>query len=178
MNTKATLILIGILIGILNASSHQRPRQNREPVLTEVSALEIVQSVYPEATKLEKINDLWFRISNNRNTLMGFAITSESFSNDIRGFNGPTPVMFVTNRNLVIQKTALLSHFETISYIKRLEAGGFFNGWTNAKFEEAATISPDGWTGATITAEAVNKNISRMVELGIKNRPDRRSGRR
>ncbi len=180
MITKKLLITCCFLIIAASLfSQQQRPRNHREPVLTEVAALELVQSVYPEATKIDKINDLWLRITDSKNNLLGYAITSESFSNDIRGYNGPTPVLIITERNLVIKRIALLSHYETRGYVRLLENNGFFNGWANIKFEDAAKANPDGWTGATITADAVKKNISLMVERGLKNRPDRRSaGRR
>lgn len=159
-------------------NAQQRHRTNRAPILTEISNKAVVQSIFPEATRVEKTNDYWYRILDKNNRKLGYAMNSSEFSKNIAGYKGPTPVMIITDRRLIIRHVAILSHYETPSYIQLLEQAGYFNSWNNLTLQNALKVTPDGWSGATITADAVNKNVHYLLENGIQHRPDRRSRRR
>jgi Na+-translocating ferredoxin:NAD+ oxidoreductase RnfG subunit len=169
------LITIVLLFFTLSLISQQRNAREAKPIFTEVSNKAVVQSVYPEATKVEKINDFWFKIVDDKNKLYGYAMNSTPYSSNFPGYNGPTPVLIITDKSLIIKKVALLSHYETPGYIRRMNQMGFFNSWDEVKLQEAIKIVPDGWTGATLTAESVKKNVDYMVENGLNNRPDKKS---
>jgi Na+-translocating ferredoxin:NAD+ oxidoreductase RnfG subunit len=171
-------LTIILFLMTLNAFSQHRNAREAKPIFTEVSNKAVVQSVYPEATRVEKINEFWFRIVDDKNKLYGYAMNSTPYSNNIPGYNGPTPVMIITDKNLIIKKVALLSHYETPGYIRRMNQMGFFNSWDEVKLQDAIKVVPDGWTGATLTAESVKKNVDYMVENGLKNRPDKKSASR
>lgn len=146
-------------------------RKKAVPVLTQVSNKEVVQSVYPEATKVEKVDDYWFKIVNDKNKIFGFAMTTTNYCKDVIGYNSTTPIMVVTDKKFVVKKVALLSHYETIGYIRRLEKMGFFTNWNDVKLADIPKIKPDGYTGATKTAKAVEKNLQFLVENGGKKLP-------
>jgi len=177
MSHKFQLIFLTLFL-TLHVFSQNRNAGEAKPIFTEVSNKAVVQSVYPDATRVEKINDYWFKIVNDRNKLFGYAMNSTPVSGKFPGYNGPTPVMIITDKNLIIKKVALLSHYETPGYIRRLNQMGFFNSWDDVKLQEATSIVPDGWTGATLTAESIRKNMDYMVEKGLKNRPDKKSASR
>ncbi|NTW91815.1 MAG: hypothetical protein HGA35_07820 [Erysipelotrichaceae bacterium] len=81
--------------------------------------------------------------------------------------------MVVTDKKYIIKKIALLSHYETLSYIRRLEKMGFFSTWDELKLSEVTKIKADAYTGATKTAKAVEKNLYFLAENGIKKLPKR-----
>jgi len=167
---KQFLFLIVLIFStsiILFAQKKPKP----EPVLQPVSNKEVVQSVFPESTKVEKINDFWFKIVDDKNKVYGYAMTSTNYCKNIIGYNNTTPVIIITDKKMVIKKIALLSHYESPGYIKRLQQMGFFNNWDNLKLKEAAKIQPDAYTGATITALAVNENVKFLITNGLKNLP-------
>ena len=158
-------------IAVLFTLSTSAQRRQAEPVLTKVSNKDVVQSVFPDATKVEKVDDYWFRIVNDKNKVFGYAMTSTEYCKDVIGYNNTTPIMVVTDKKFTIKKIALLSHYETLSYIRRLEKMGFFSNWDNIKLSKVPTIKPDGYTGATKTAKAVEKNLNFLVENGSKTLP-------
>lgn len=168
-------LLIPVLLTLtISVSSQRRHKKELAPVLTQVSNKEIVQSVFPQATKVEKINEFWFKIVDNKNKLYGYAMNSVTYCKDIIGYNNVTPVMIVTDKKFVIKKVALLSHYETIGYIRRMMQAGFFNSWNEVSLREAVKIQPDGWSGATMTADAVKKNVDFLVMNGLKVLPGKR----
>ena len=93
--------LIVFLVFSFSLNAHQRGgRGNRDnTLLHEVSNKELVQSVYPDAIKVEKINDFWFKIVNDKNQILGFAMSSTPYCKDVIGYYNTTPVMIITDKN-------------------------------------------------------------------------------
>ncbi len=149
----------------------QKRANEAEPTLHQVSNKAVVQSVFPQATNVEKVNDFWYKIIDEKNKIYGFAMISTDYCNDIIGYNNTTPIMVITDKKFVIKKIALLSHYETLGYVRRLERMGFFNSWDELKLSEVRKMKVDAYTGATVTAKAVEKNLHFLVENGIKKLP-------
>lgn len=166
---------VAILLLVFSVSAigmmAQRNGKNAAPALYRVSNKAVVQSAFPEATKVEKVNEFWFRIVDDSNKLYGFAMTSTDVCKDVMGYNDATPIMVVTDKNFVIKKIALLSHYETLGYVRRLQQMGFFGTWDDLKLTEARKIKPDAHTGATITATAIEKNLQYLIDNGSKHLP-------
>lgn len=160
------------LLSILLALSICIQAQDKKgkPVFHEVNNKDVVQSVFPGAQKVEKLNDYWFKIYEN-NTLLGYAMSSVPFCKDVIGYNDRTPVLIITDNKLIIKKVALLSNWETAGYVNRLTKKGFFNLWNNMSIKQAQKVEIDGYTGATITAVAVEKNVQFLLKNGIKCMP-------
>ena len=149
----------------------QRRGNEVEPVLTKVSNKAVVQSVFPEATKVEKVDNYWFRIVDDKKKTYGYAMTTTDLCKDVMGYNNTTPIMVITDKKFIIKKVALLSHYETLSYVRKLEKMGFFGTWDDLKLTEATKYKADAYTGATKTAIAVEKNLFFLVENGGKKLP-------
>lgn len=149
----------------------QRRANEAEPVLHQVSNKDVVQSVFPEATKVEKVNEYWYKIVDDKNKVYGYAMTSTDYCKDVIGYNNTTPIMVITDKKFVIKKIALLSHYETLGYIRRLEKMGFFSLWDDLKLTEVRKIKVDAYSGATATAKAVEKNLNFLVDNGSKKLP-------
>ncbi len=146
----------------------QRGRRNAEPVLHEVSNKAVVQCVFPEAVKVEKVNDYWYFILNEKGKVIGYAMNSQSFCADVVGYKGTTPVMIITDTKYMIKKVALLSHYETLSYVRLLENEGFFSQWNNKNIKEAGKHTLDGYSGATETALAIEMHVQFLLKNGAK----------
>jgi hypothetical protein len=166
--------LFGFLFLISTTLLTAQSRQSKEadPILTPVSNKAVVQSVFPEATRVEKVNEYWYKIVDDKNTLYGYAMNSIDYCKDVMGYNNTTPVMIVTDKKYIIKKIALLSHYETRGYIRRMQQMGFFNSWDELPLRDALKVVPDGWSGATVTAEAVKKNVDFLVTKGLTTLPD------
>ena len=169
---KSIFIVTLVAISVVGVSAQNRAKK-ADPVLTMVSNKDVVQSVFPEATKVEKVNDYWFKIVNDKNKIFGYAMNSTDYCSDVMGYNNTTPIMVITDKKFIIKKVALLSHYETLSYIRRLEKMGFFSNWDELKLTEAPKIKADAYTGATKTAKAIEKNLYFLVENGGKKLPKR-----
>lgn len=159
--------IIVFLAFSLALNAQQRGNRNT-PILHEISNKEVVQNVYPEASKVEKINDFWFKIIDENNQVLGFAMSSAPYCKNTIGYHNSTPVMIITNKDWKIQRVSLLTNYETLSYVRLLERKGFFDLWVGKTLNEAKKVELDAYIGATLTAEAVLKNVNFLLENGSK----------
>lgn len=158
-----------VLAALLLSATMQAQERRREPaVLHEVSNKEVVTSVFPAAEKVEKVNDFWFRLLDGNGKVLGFAMNSTPYCQDVKGFANLTPVMIITDKKGKIQKIALLSNYESPRWVDKLVTRGFFDTWNGKSLKEASALQVDAHTGATYTATAVIKNVSYLLENGAK----------
>jgi len=157
--------MVVALLLLSGAATAQQP-QKEPPVLHQVSNQLVVQSIYPSATKVEKVNDYWYKVLDAQSTILGYAMNSADYCKDVKGYSDLTPVMIITDKTFVIKKVAILTHWETLSYVKRLEKKGFFNCWVGKPIKEAKSAKMDGYSGATVTASSVKKNVDFLLKKG------------
>lgn len=166
---KKILIFIALFSSMLYAQVE--PKKKPIPVLHEVSNKDVVQSVFPEAVKVDKLNDFWFRILDSQSKVLGFALSSMPYCKEVVGYNNTTPIMIITDKKMIILKTALLTNWETLGYVRKLEKKGFFDLWNGKKLNDAAKVELDAYIGATVTAKAVGKNVEFLIANGSKKLP-------
>lgn len=162
-----TLIITIFSISIATAQmGGGNKRGNEVPVLKEISGLEIVKSVFPEAANVEKSQSVWFNVVDAKGQQLGYAISSKPYSDGIIGYHNTTPVIIVTDKNRIIKKVSLLSHWETAAYVNKLTRQNFFNTWNGLDAKEASqkSASADAYSGATFTANAVSKNVEIVLK--------------
>ncbi|MDD3906896.1 MAG: hypothetical protein PHF34_01635, partial [Bacteroidales bacterium] len=117
-------VFIALLLSSTVAFAQQT--QKPAPVFHQISNKQLVQSVYPEAAKVVKVNAYWYKVVNSNQKILGYALSSANYCKDVKGYNDVTPVMIITDKNYIIEKVALLSNYETQSYVNKLERNGFF----------------------------------------------------
>ncbi len=156
----------------LTIAAFSQGRGKEVPVLKEISGLQIVKTVYPSATGVEKINDVWFKVVDAKKSILGYCLSSKPFTEDVIGYHKTTPVTVILDKDKTIIKVALLSHWETASYVTRLERMKFFETWNGLKIDQALTrkASADSYTGATITSVAVSKNVEIVLKKAQENK--------
>jgi len=159
------LVVALLLLFVSGAATAQEPPKE-PPVLHPVSNQQVVTSIYPTAVKVEKANEYWYKVLDAQSSVMGYALSSADFCKDVKGYYDVTPVMIITDKSFVIKKVAILTHYETLSYVKRMEKKGFFNSWVGKSLKEAKTAKLDGYTGATLTAISVKKNVDFLLKKG------------
>jgi len=168
---KKTTILVTLTLVLL---LHVRAQSRGNAVFQEIKNKEVINSVFPTAQKIEKENAFWFKIVDANKKQLGYALSSMPYCKDVIGYNDATPVLLITDTKLRVLKVQLLSHWETASYIQRLETKGFFKQWNGKSIKQAKNVHLDGYTGATLTAKAVDKNVQFLIENGLKNLPTKK----
>jgi Na+-translocating ferredoxin:NAD+ oxidoreductase RnfG subunit len=165
-----TIIFTILLLFAPTSKADEKPKD--KPILKQIAGLNVIKSIYPEAESVQKANSVWFRIISDKGDLIGYALSSKPFTKEIKGYHDATPVVVVMDKNKIIRKTAILSHYETTGFIRRLERQSFFDNWNGLTVEQAAkkrTIA-DSYTGATISANALMKNMDIILKMAIEDK--------
>jgi hypothetical protein len=163
---KKLLIVLVVFSSAVFAQEKEKVKEI--PVFHEVSNKDVVLSIYPDAIKVEKVNNYWFKILDKDNVIIGFAMSSMNFCKTAKGYHDLTPVMIITDKTWVIQKVAILSNWESPGYIRRLDRKGFFKIWAGKTLTDAKSVQLDGYSGATCTAKAVAINVNFLLDKGMK----------
>lgn len=146
--------------------------KKENPIFKQIAGLDVIKTVYANASAVEKVNNVWFKIVDEGKNLLGYTLSSKAYSEDIIGYHNTTPVIVITDKNKVIQKVALLSNWESLAYTKKLERQNFFNTWNGVSLADASAKkpTPDSYSGATYTASAVKKNMEKVVAAANANK--------
>lgn len=165
------ILFILLISTTVVAQQPQQRGRHGAPVLREISDLKVIQSVYAAATATKKINDFWSKIVDGKGKVYGYALNSLDYCKDVKGYANATPILIVTDKKKVIQKVGMLSNYETPSHVSRLENAGYFKTWVGKDVREAKVSKLDGYTGATLTAKAVAKNVDFLLDSAVKKMP-------
>ncbi|OJV18843.1 MAG: hypothetical protein BGO30_03465 [Bacteroidetes bacterium 41-46] len=170
---KRSLILLATLLLIsapLEAQKHGRGGEI--PVYKEISGFNEVKEVLPQASELVKANEVWHKIVDKGGAVIGYCMSSKPYSDGIEGYHGTTPVIIILDKEKRIKKITLLSHYETQAYVNILKQKKFFSSWEGKTIKEAmnSKASADSYSGATITATAIRRNIDILLRKANENK--------
>ena len=111
-----------------------------------------------------------YKISNSDGKLLMTAVYSNDISADIFGYGGRVPVLVFISPNNKIFKLEILNNNETPEYIEHLEANNFFLQYFGKSIFDDFIMSKDidGYTGATISAKAINNEVKNSIDYYLK----------
>lgn len=90
-----------------------------------------------------------------------YVINTTSLGQNVEGYNGTTPLKIYIRKNKV-EKIEALKNQETPKYFAKVKKN-LLEKWNGLKVKEASTLKVDAVSGATISSDAVIKN----VQLGL-----------
>ncbi len=168
----ATMLTSATYAQNLQGPGNAANSKKETPVFKDISGMDVIKTVFPDAAAVEKVNTIWFKIVDNSKKLLGYTLSSKPYSEGIIGYHNTTPVIIITDKNKVIQKVAMLSNWESLAYTRKLERQNFFNTWNGLKVPDAVTkrSTVDGYSGATYTASAVTKNVELILQKACENK--------
>ena len=87
-----------------------------------------------------------------------YTVDTTTLSQDVKGFNGPTPVMITIEKDKIV-KVEALENSETPGFFKRMTDGGMLERWDGMTVDEALSAKVDVVAGATYSSNAVAENV-------------------
>jgi electron transport complex protein RnfG len=97
-----------------------------------------------------------------------YVVNTTELSKDVIGYQSPTPLKVFIKSNK-IQKIEFLPNEETPKYWNAASKH-LLNKWDGMTIKDAKTKEVDGRTGATMSSDAVKKNVKLAVEYYEKNK--------
>ena len=89
----------------------------------------------------------------------GTLLSSAPFSQNIKGYHGPTPLYVLISTDGKIERIVPMSNEETPSFFSKLEEQGLFAAWNGKTITEGIEAEVDAVSGATFSSRAVIQNV-------------------
>lgn len=149
----ASLILAAPLL--LAQCSNYKPTENDLPIET----LTELQTAFPKAAYVELTETATYAVKNDKGKVIGTVLLSSPYSDEIKGFNGPTPLQIALDEKGKIIEIRVLSNNETPNFLKRVVDAGFLEAWNGLTVEEALNKEVDAVSGATYSSNGIKNSL-------------------
>lgn len=121
--------------------------------------VEEVKDCFADAAKTKTIDTAFYEIKDAKGNKIGTVLYSSPYSDDIKGFNGPTPLMIALDAEGRIKQVVLLENEETPRFAQRVVDGGLYQAWNSLTPSEAIGKEVDAVSGATYTSTGVKQSL-------------------
>ena len=114
---------------------------------------------FADAAKVLTVDTAFYEIQNAKGDKVGTLLFSSPYSDGVKGFNGPTPLIIALDAEGRIKTVALLDNEETPRFAQRVVEGGLYEAWNGLTVDEALGKDVDAISGATYTSNGVKKSL-------------------
>ena len=121
--------------------------------------VEEVKPYFADAAKTKAMDTAYYEVKDAKGNKLGTVLFSSPYSDGIKGFNGPTPLLIALDAEGRINNVVLLENQETPVYAKRVVDGGLYQAWNGLTVDEALDKQVDAVSGATFTSNGVKKSL-------------------
>ena len=121
--------------------------------------VEEVRPYFADAAKTKAIDTAYYEVKDAKGNKLGTMLFSSPYSDNVKGFNGPTPLLIALDAEGRIKTVALLENEETPRFAQRVVEGGLYESWNGLTPDEALLKDVDAISGATYTSNSVKNSL-------------------
>ena len=147
------LFLLAAVLGLCNCG----------PKLPELPVADI-KPYFADAAKTKAIDTAFYEVKDAKGVKLGSILFSSPYSDNIKGFNGPTPLLIALDAEGRIKNVVLLENQETPNFAQHVVEGGLFEAWNGLTVDEALHQDVDAVSGATYTSNGVKESLKARLE--------------
>ena len=114
---------------------------------------------FADAAKVQTVDTAYYEVKDAKGNKLGTILFSSPYSDGVKGFNGPTPLLIALDADGRIKNIVLLENQETPNFAKRVVEGGLYEAWNGLTVDEALGKDVDAISGATYTSNGVKKSL-------------------
>ena len=114
---------------------------------------------FADAAKVQTVDTAYYEVKDAKGNKLGTVLFSSPYSDGVKGFNGPTPLLIALDADGRIKNIVLLDNQETPNFAKRVVEGGLYEAWNGLTVDEALGKDVDAISGATYTSNGVKKSL-------------------
>ena len=134
------------------------------PKLPELPVAE-VKPYFADAAKTKAIDTAFYEVKDAKGNKLGTVLFSSPYSDKVKGFNGPTPLLIALDADGRIKNVALLENKETPGFAQRVVDGGLYEAWNGLTPDEALSKEVDAISGATYTSNGVKNSLIARLKV-------------
>lgn len=136
---------------------------NCGPKLPELPVAE-VKPYFADAAKTKAIDTAFYEVKDTKGNKLGTVLYSSPYSDEVKGFNGPTPLLIALDAEGRIKNVVMLENQETPKFAQHVADGGLFEAWNGLTPDEALGKEVDAVSGATYTSNGVKNSLKARLE--------------
>ena len=121
--------------------------------------VEDIKPYFNDAAKTVAIDTALYAVKDAKGSQLGTVLFSSPYSDGIKGFNGPTPLLITLDADGRIKDVVLLPNEETPRFVQHVINGGLFASWNGLTPAEAMEAEVDAISGATYTSIGVKNSL-------------------
>ena len=149
------------MFGLLSATALTLGSCNiKPPVMLPPLPLSEVEPYFSEATEVQTIDTAYYQVKDADGKVIGTVLLSEPYSESVKGYNGPTPLLIALDEQNHIKNVVLRDNHETPRFAERVVAGGLYQAWDGLTIDEALAKNVDAISGATYTSNGVKNSLA------------------
>ena len=118
-----------------------------------------VEPFFSQVAATQAIDTAFYEVKDAQGQVLGTVLFSSPYSDEVKGFNGPTPLLITLDPNGHITNVVLLANQETPRFAEHVANGGLFEAWNGLSVEEALEKPVDAVSGATYTSNGVKNSL-------------------
>ena len=161
---KTHLFFAGLVIALSTLSFAQctsyTPTEKDLPITT----LTELQTAFPKAVYVEQTAEATYAVKDAKGKIIGTVLLSSPYSDNINGFNGPTPLQIALDKNGKIIEVRVLANNETPSFLNRVINAGFLESWNGLSVEDAINKEVDAVSGATYSSNGIQRSLKARLQ--------------
>ncbi len=136
----------------------------KPPVILPPLPLSDVEPYFNEATEVQTIDTSYYQVKDAEGNVIGTVLLSAPYSEPVKGYNGPTPLLIALDAKGCIKNVVLKDNHETPRFAERVAAGGLYQAWDGLTVDEALDKPVDAISGATYTSNGVKNSLVVRLE--------------
>ena len=144
----AGIFLLAAMLGLYSCG----PKLPELPV-------ENIKPYFADAAKTKAIDTAFYEVKDAKGAKLGTVLYSSPYSDNVKGFNGPTPLLIALDAEGRIKNIVLLDNQETPNFAQRVVDGGLYEAWNGLTVDEALAKEVDAVSGATYTSKGVKNSL-------------------
>ena len=121
--------------------------------------VENVKTYFADAAKTKAVDTAYYEVKDAKGNKLGTVLFSSPYSDNVKGFNGPTPLLIALDAEGRIKDVVLLENQETPKFAQRVVEGGLYEAWNGLTADEALGKDVDAVSGATYTSTGVKNSL-------------------
>ena len=153
------MFFVGLIIALSTLSFAQcnsyTPSEKDLPIET----LTELQTAFPKAAYVELTETATYAVKNVSGKVIGTVMLSSPYSDEVIGFNGPTPLQIAFDTDGKIIEVRVLNNNETPSFLNKVINSGFLNSWNGLTAKEALDLEVDAVSGATYSSNGIKNSL-------------------
>jgi Na+-translocating ferredoxin:NAD+ oxidoreductase RnfG subunit len=156
---KTKLYFAGLIIALstllFTQCTSYTPTEKDLPIET----LTELRVAFPKATYVELTKTATYAVKDEKGKVIGTVLLSSPYSDEIMGFNGPTPLQIAMDADGKIIEVRVLANDETPNFLNRVIKAGFLDSWNGLTAEEALNKEVDAVSGATYSSKGIQNSL-------------------